>query len=60
MNSHGFCQSCAPGCLECNGLDKCYTCDVREFELIEGRTFGFCFPKCAHGWFRRNVYDNVD
>ena len=40
-------------------MGHCYDC-FDNFQAVYGPDFGFCFPKCFHGQYRKTVYDDAD
>ena len=57
LNELHTCLPCPVGCAHCHSMGHCYDC-VGNFEAVYGPNFGFCFPKCFHGHYRKTVYDD--
>ena len=57
LNENNSCLPCPAGCEHCLSLGHCYSCSS-NFEAVTGPDFGFCFPKCFHGMFRKTVFED--
>ena len=55
LNDYDTCQPCALGCSHCESLGHCLSCKD-NFEAVSGPDFGFCFPKCFHGMYRKTYF----